>query len=435
MKRLQAIPFDDRKTFELLSTGHTVGLFQIESPFAAGVVKQIQPSSLQEICAIEALLRPGSTDSKSDREFAKRKRSGWRTPSIHPELNGVLEPILWETYGLIVYQEQVMKLISVVTGMTDAESDDIFYAMRKKDVQKMAKAKPSFMEAGSSQGYSQTSLEALWEVLVPFSDYSFNKAHSMGYAYITYWTAYLKANYPKEYMSALLSSAKPEDISRYLAEVERMGIPLLPPDINDSGMGFTCTKKGIRYGLGAIKGLGEPTTKAIVAGRPFRSLDGFFRNADPKVLNARVLSALVKTGSLDSLWASREELLEQAPELAALALRARGDRSGGQGSLIRTRYIPRTQAEGSPPQDSERRAADERELLGAVLTHPGITLTASRPLSESEWMWLRQVLLNGKPIQEVTLKLGNTTMKLPKTTYTPQLWTTLALVGIRTEEA
>lgn len=432
---LNDIPFDDAKTFKLLSSGQTLGVFQLDSAFAIGITKKIKPSSLDELAALMALLRPGSTDNGVPKEYAERYQSGQRKPTIHPELNDLLAPILAPTYGLIVFQEQVMKCIAAVTGWGYGEADLIFNAMRKKDLAKMEQSKPAFFSAATGRGLSSGSMDALWEVLVPFSDYSFGEAHSMGYAYISYWTAYLKANHPAEYMAALLTSAKSEDTPKYLTEAMAIGVAILPPDVNESELGFTLTKKGIRYGLGSIKGIGEPTVKALVAERPYRSLHHFFERSRDAVLNSGSLKALIRSGSLDSLWSSREELLEQAEGIAQLVRDHRGTVRQGQRGFFPRRYVPRKGEAGTPEKDSERRAAGELETLGAVLTHPKLILRLTRPLDGGEWAWVKGLLAEEKALQEASFVLpGGAKLAAKKTTDTGRLRHSLGLVGIVVRE-
>src|SRR5690606_20442763 len=229
-------------------------------------------------------------DNGSHTEYARRKQRGEYSPRVHPDLDRAIEPVLAETYGLIVYQEEVLEIIKVVTGWGYAEAEDIFTAMRKKKLERMEQSRPAFFQAAQSRGYSAEAVQALWDVLVPFSDYSFNKAHSVAYAHISYYTAYLKANHPIEYMTALLSSAEDtKELRKHIDECRRMDIPILPPDVNESDLGFTPTTRGIRYGIAAIKGIGEGATQSLIDKRPYDSIDDFFRRASAKVLNARVL--------------------------------------------------------------------------------------------------------------------------------------------------
>lgn len=426
------IPFDDPKTYQLLSEGKTLGIFQLESPGMVGLLRQVRPSSLNDISAVLALYRPGPVDSGSHTEYARRKSRKETGVHVHPELDVALEPILRETYGLIVYQEQVLEIINKVTGWGYAESEDIFTAMRKKKLDKMEASKPSFFRDASAQGYSEGAIQALWDVLVPFSDYSFNKAHSIGYAYLAYRGTYLKANYPKQYMASLLSSAKDQaEVGKFALEAERLNLELLPPDINKSGPEFRCEGQGIRYGLAAIRGVGRAAAEAIVSRRPYGSIDELFRRADHKVLNAKVLEALGQSGALDSLWSSREELVGQAHELARLALEDRRHAASGQHKILRVRYRPTRQKEGSPQKDTNLRAEWERATLGTTFTQPSVLISLTRPLSPSEWVWAYRLLTSQPGRQPVRIIIRGIAIKVPiKTVMTEELKSHLSRVGM-----
>lgn len=365
-------------------------------------------------------------------------RSDWR---IHPELE-CLDPVVDKTYGILIYQEQVLQALNALCGWDYTQADDVLYAMRKKDHEALSAARPSFFRDGLSRGHSQQALEAVWETLVPFADYSFSASHSVAYAKISYFTAYLKALYPIQYMTAILSTAseKEDDKTKlsqkqlYLSECARMGIPILPPDINDSGMNFTATPKGIRYGLASIKGLGEAATKPLVSGRPYRTLDEFFRKADAKVLNAGVLKALGESGALDSLWPSREELVPQLPEIAVLASEDRKQRRKGQRKLFGVKYQPKKEA-GQTEKDNQLRAEWELRTLGVVLTHPQVILRPQRPLSASEWGWVHSRLDQSPGSSKVIFKLNSSqTEAKTQVALTDYLIQQLKLVDVEVSE-
>lgn len=440
--KLSDIPFDDPATFELLSRGETLGVFQVESPGMAGLLRSVRPSSLDDISAVLALYRPGPLDNGSHSEYARRKVRGSADVDIHPELNGDLEPILRETYGLIVYQEQVMEIIARVTGWSYAEAEDIFTAMRKKKLAKMEQSKPLFWSAGQSKGFSSSAIQALWDILIPFSDYSFNKSHSLGYAYLTYRGAFLKTHHPDAYLSALLTrSSDTEELGQFVAEARRMSIPVLPPDVNESHPEFKPTENGIRYGLQSIKGVGESAAQAIFDQRPYHSIDEFFRRSDPSVLNARVLEALIRSGSVDSLWSDRYHLLREAPELARLALRHRREAARGQRTAFYSTYTPggpgsSSDASWSPQEDRRRRVADERELTGADFSVGRMVLHLSRPLSEIEWTWVKQILGQQQQLQPVYATISRTEFRLPVSSAASyKLGEYMAGLGIEMEEA
>lgn len=325
-------------------------------------------------------------------------RVEWR---IHPDLD--LDDILGETYGLPIYQEQIMAILAKVANWSYSEAGLLFDALRKKQTAKMEAGKPGFFEAGKANGHSQEALDALWEALLPWSDYGFNKSHSAGYGLISYWTAYLKANHPAEYMAAVLSSVAEDDrLPDYLAECGRLGLAVLPPDINLSGVGFSPGDGAVHYGIGAIKGVGEAAFGALSKGRPYRSLDDFFRRADPKVLNTGVLGALIRSGTLDSLSPLREELYVARENLATRALAHRAELRAGQRPLYRVAFG----VGASGLHDLSTRQQWEQETLSTVLSHGAVTLRAARPVSREELIWLREMFQTHPGKTEVTAQFG-----------------------------
>lgn len=432
--KLGDIPLNDPKTYQLLSKGLNVGIFQLNSGWVKGLLRSAQPERFEDIVALTALIRPGAMDSEGPREYVARKKIGQTRPDIHPEIDSVLEPILKETYGLVVYQEQVMEIIKVISGWDYAEADLIFRALKKKDLAKMEKAKPAFYSAATN--YSTEALDRLWDILIPFSDYSFGKAHSVGYSYITYWNAYLKTHYPEQFLTALLSSTEDQSkILTYIAEANRLGIAVLPPDINESGRGFVPTKKGVRYGFAAIRDVGESATEGVTRQRPFVDLDDFFRRTDPKVLNSRVLSALIRAGAFDSLWPNREGLLESADRVARLTINHRRLATFGERPLLRVRYTPRTPKEAPwTPEKASTVRQQELETLGVHLTHPRLILRAPRVLSESENHWLTQVLEAREPNSEVWIEAGSTRIQLPVRSSSTGLAEVVKMIGLELRE-
>lgn len=325
-----------------------------------------------------------------------------------------------------------MQLAQILAGFSETQADNLRRAMGKKKKEILDSEYIPFSQGMERNGYSAGATKAIWDVLLPFAEYSFNRSHSIGYSYLTYRGSWLKANHPREYMTSLLSSSKDSDESaRYIAETRRMKIPVLGPDIQESGPGFTLTKEGtIRYGLTAIRGVGAAAAKALVEGRPYRNIDQFFRKAPPKVLNAGVLSALVKSGAFDSVWSSRTELLEQGPELGQVALTHRRERKRGQRTILNTRYRP-SKAQGQTEEDRGVRRALEQEVLGTVLTWPKAVLHLSRPLQPIEWKHVKEALGYQPPSQEVEVQLGKTRWKLnAMTTVNQNLTNAMRAVGI-----
>lgn len=405
---------NDNATYELLSSGATLGVFQLDGPGMRGLLRQLRPSRFDDISAVLALYRPGPMGANAHTEYARRKASGadWRASwAIHPDLEASLAPILGESYGLIVWQEQVLEVLRVVCGWSYSEAALLFDAMRKKNHGKMAETKPAYEAAGRAKGFSAESLEGLWEVLVPFADYSFNRAHSAGYGLVAYWTAYLKANHPREYMASLLSSVsdEPEKLAEYLAEVRRMGIPLLPPDVNTSRVGFTPGEGGIHYGISAIRGVGEAVYGALSARRPYLNLDDFFRRAPAKVLNSGALAALTASGAMDSLTDLREELYVARDALAARALAHRQEAARGQRPLYRVTYG----VGQSGLYNLTQRQEWERLYLSTVLSHGVVELVPKRPLNETELVWLRDLIERNPGDTRLRMRIGGININLP----------------------
>jgi DNA polymerase-3 subunit alpha len=337
-----------------------------------------------------------------------------------------LEDILSETYGLIVYQEQVLATLKRVCGWDYAEADLVFNAMRKKDHAKLDAARPAYVDSAKANGYSDEAIALLWDTLIPFADYSFNKAHTAGYGLVAYWTAYLKTHHSREYMSAVLGSVSddPEKLGDYLAECERMGIRLLPPDINTSGSGFTPTPQGIRYGLSAIKGVGEKATEALCKRRPYSSLDSFFRRVDPKALNAGIIKALAKSGTLDTLNDDRAALLEDAERLTELASRERGNRGD---TLFGYSYVPRP----VPTPGVEVLREWELETLGVMLAKPEVSIAVEKPLTPSQWAYLSATLKNTGADITYTLRYKNQVVHRGVCTLSEAAQKTLTDLGVK----
>lgn len=403
--------YDDARTYDLLSGGHTLGIFQLDGAGMRGLLRLLAPTGLDGIAAVLALYRPGPMGVGAHLDYAHRANGRSPVAYPHPDLGDRLSGVLDSTYGLVVYQEQVLELLSVVCGWDYSEAALVFDAMRKKNVQKLAEAEPAFREAARKNGYSEEAVQALWDVLVPFADYSFNKAHATGYAIVAYWTAWLKANHPAEYMSVLLSrEGDPEKLGDYIREAQNIGLRILPPDINESGASWTPVKGAIRYGLASIRGVGEKAVAAITRHRPYSGLDDFLRRADPKALNGTVLLALVRSGALDSLHADRGGLLRSAAELAERALADREKARAGDTGLFRPSYRP---ACGSATKGDYR--SWEMESLGVSLTQEEVVVRATRPLSQVEWVYVRSVLRANPGTQPVTVGYGTWSMQVPET--------------------
>ena len=312
---LEALTLDDPKTFELLSKGETLGVFQLDGGPMRALLKLLQPDSFDDISAVIALYRPGPMGANAHIDYANRKNGREPNTPLHPELAEPLAEILDETYGLIVYQEQVMAIAQKLAGYTLGTADLLRRAMGKKQKDKLEKEFEPFKAGMVERGFSEAAIKKLWDVLVPFSDYAFNKAHSAGYGLVSYWTAFLKANYPAEYMAALLTSVKDDKdkMAIYLNEARRMGVSVLPPDVNASFVDFTTVGQDVRFGLSAVRNVGEGVVESIVRTREskgvFTSFQDFLDKVELSVCNKRVLESLIKAGAFDSLNHARRALL------------------------------------------------------------------------------------------------------------------------------
>ncbi|MFC6022966.1 DNA polymerase III subunit alpha [Plantactinospora solaniradicis] len=424
---------NDRKTYEQLSEGYSLGCFQLDGTQMRRLLRRLKPSEFGDILALLALFRPGPMGADADDYYADRKNTNggvWSDDwAIHPELGEALRPALEETYGLIVFQEQVLQVLNIICGWSYAEAALLFDAMRKKNIEKMDATRPNYEAAGLRRGYSAESLTALWEVLVPFADYSFNKAHSAGYGLVAYWTAYLKANHPVEYMAATLTSVSDDQdrLPEYLAECARMGLRILPPSIN-GGFGFSPGDGGIHYGLGAIKGVGASVYAGIEetrGTRPFSSLRDFFSRVDQRALSLGTLKALVASGALDTLCPRREELYVQQTELAARAIRWRAESAFGQRSLLEPTFPvwPRGM------YSTTTRREWEQQYLGVALTTQPIELGTTRRVTQEELEWLRNVLSRNPGDSPVWLLIGGRKMSLPSANW-PAIEAAIESVGI-----
>ena len=252
-----------------MGRGDTLGVFQLDGSGMRSLLRSLQPDAFADITAVSALYRPGPMGADSHNKYARRKNGREAIEPIHPALAEALEPVLGETYGLIVYQEQVMAIAQVLAGFTLGAADNLRRAMGKKKKEELDKQYAGFQAGMLERGFPQVAIDKLWEILLPFSDYAFNKSHSAAYGVITYWTAYLKANYPTEYMAALLTSVKDDKdkMAIYLNECRRMKIQVLPPDVNESHADFTPVGNDIRFGLTAVRNVGHNVVAGIVAAR------------------------------------------------------------------------------------------------------------------------------------------------------------------------
>ncbi|MGD9481879.1 DNA polymerase III subunit alpha [Streptomyces sp. TRM70308] len=312
---LLGLPLDDPKTYELLQRGDTLGVFQFDGGPMRSLLRMMKPDNFEDISAVSALYRPGPMGMNSHINYALRKNGQQEITPIHPELEEPLKEVLDVTYGLIVYQEQVQKAAQVLAGYTLGQADLLRRAMGKKKLEVLQKEFVNFQAGAREKGFSDEAIQAVWDVLVPFAGYAFNKAHSSAYGLVTYWTAYLKANYPAEYMSALLTSVRDDkDKSAvYLNECRRMGIKVLPPDVNESEANFTPRGDDtIVFGLAAVRNVGQNVVDSIVRCRrskgAYESFPDFLDKVEAVVCNKRTIESLIKAGAFDELGHTRKGL-------------------------------------------------------------------------------------------------------------------------------
>ena len=311
---LEDLPLEDDETFALLGRGDTLGVFQLDGVAMRSLLRQMKPDSFEDISAVLALYRPGPMGMNSHTNYAERKNGRQPVDYIHPELEEPLKEVLDVTYGLIVYQEQVQRIAQIVAGYSLGAADLLRRAMGKKKPEILAKEFEPFSAGMRERGYSEPAIKALWDTLVPFADYAFNKAHTAAYGVLSFWTAYLKAHYPTEFMAALLTSVgtDKDKMALYLAECRRMGITVLPPDVNDSKANFSAVGDDIRFGLSAVRNVGTNVVNEIWRAREekgrYASFPDFLDKVPASVCNKRTIDSLVKAGAFDSLGHTRRAL-------------------------------------------------------------------------------------------------------------------------------
>jgi DNA polymerase III subunit alpha len=337
---LETLGLDNRAAYELLSRGDTLGVFQLDGGPMRALLRSMAPDNFEDISAVLALYRPGPMGANAHNDYADRKNGRKPIEPIHAELAEPLNDILGDTQHLIVYQEQVMAIAQRLAGYSLGQADLLRRAMGKKKKEILDKEYVPFSDGMRANGYSDEAIQKLWEILVPFSDYAFNKAHTAGYGLVSYWTAFLKANYPAEYMAALLTSVKDDkDKSAiYLNECRRMGIKVLPPDVNESSSNFTATGTDIRFGLSAIRNVGGNVVESIVAARTskgrFSNFADFLKKIDAGACNKRVVESLIKAGSFDSLGHSRRGLVQIHAEAVDAVVETKRAEAIGQFDLF-----------------------------------------------------------------------------------------------------
>ncbi|MEE4273517.1 MAG: DNA polymerase III subunit alpha [Thermoanaerobaculales bacterium] len=371
--QLDGLPLDDPKVYELFSAGDTDGVFQFESSGMKEVLRKVQPQVFLDVAALNALYRPGPMQFIDD--YTDRKHGRKAITYIFPELEG----ILGETYGIIVYQEQVMRIAVEIAGFSMAKADMLRKAMGKKKQEIIDREGQNFIDGAVEKGFPKAKVRELWNQIVPFAKYGFNKSHSVAYAHVAYLTAYLKAHYPAHFMAAMLTSeaSNTDKLSQYLGRSRQMGIAILPPDINTSQHAFSVEGGGIRFGLTAIKGLGdaaiEPLLKSRASAGGFESLSQCLGSLPARTLNHKALECLAKAGCFDCFGVTRKGVLDNLDQLLEMTSREREQRELGQGFLFADLPSESLEAEIRVGEHADRkdRLAWEREVLGFYLSgHP-----------------------------------------------------------------
>lgn len=378
---LETLPLDDRGAYELLQRGDTLGVFQLDGGPLRSLLRLMKPDSFGDISAVIALYRPGPMGADSHTNYALRKNGLQEITPIHPELEEPLAEILAESYGLIIYQEQVMAVAQKVAGYSLGQADILRRAMGKKKKAELDKQFEAFSGGMLERGYSAAAVKALWDILLPFSDYAFNKAHSAAYGVISYWTAYLKAHYPAEYMAALLTSVgdSKDKMALYLSECRRMGITVLPPDVNESSLYFTAVGDDIRFGLGAVRNVGDGVVDGIITARTregaYSSFHDFLKKVPLGVANKRTVESLIKSGAFDSLGATRRAMLEIHEDAVDAAVSIKRNEANGQvdlfGDIFDDLETVADRVPDRPEWGKKDKLAFEREMLGLYVSdHP-----------------------------------------------------------------
>ena len=378
----QDLPLDDQPTYEIFGKGYTSGVFQFESGGMRDILRRYQPSRIEDLTALNALYRPGPIQGGMIDDFIERK---WGRRAVQydlPELKELLE----ETYGVIVYQEQVMQISNRLAGYSLGDADILRRAMGKKKAEEMAKQRERFLKGALERGFQQKKVEKIFDLMEQFAGYGFNKSHSAAYAYLAYVTAYLKAHYPVDFMAALLTSetGNTAKIVKYINECREMEITILPPDVNYSEWSFTPDERaaggrGIRFGLGAVKNLGESAVEAIVRARteggPFRSLHQFCERVDLGAVNKRMIESLIRAGAMDALEGTRSQKVAALDNAMEAGQRAWRDRECGQvglfGELLGHEESHAAPLPTVPDWSDKEKLAAEKEMLGFWVTgHP-----------------------------------------------------------------
>lgn len=381
---LEALTTDDEEAYKLLARGDTLGVFQLDSGGMRELLKRMEPTGFDDIVAALALYRPGPMGMGAHWAYADRKNGREEITPIHPELEEPLQEILADTYGLIVYQEQIMRISQKVANYTAGQADGFRKAMGKKKPEVLAKEFITFEAGMKSNGFSDGAIKALWDTIEPFASYAFNKSHAAGYGLVSFWTAYLKANYTAEYMAALLTSVadKKDKSAIYLSDCRHLGIHVLSPDVNESALTFQSVGEDIRFGLGAVRNVGEDVVASIVKTReekgPFTDFSDYLEKIDTLPCSKRVTESLIKAGAFDSMGHTRKGLMLIHEDAIDSVITTKKAADKGQFDLFASLSGEDAASSSvfaiSVPEDNWERKHElalEREMLGLYVSgHP-----------------------------------------------------------------
>ncbi len=379
---LDTLALDDTATYELLSRGDTLGVFQLDGSAMRDLLRRMQPTGFEDIVAVLALYRPGPMGMNAHNDYADRKNGRQEVKPIHPELEEPLKEILADTYGLIVYQEQIMQIAQKVAGYSLGQADILRRAMGKKKLSVLEEAYAGFREGMLANEFSEPAIKALWDTILPFAGYAFNKSHAAGYGLVSFWTGYLKANYPAEYMAGLLTSVgdDKDKAAVYLADCRKMGITVLPPDVNESEVNFASVGEDIRFGMGAVRNVGANVVGSIIKARKEKSkfvdFSDYLNKIDAAACSKKVTESLIKQAD-STRWATRARAharprrridavmgTKKAEAIGQFDLFGGDDADESIASVFNVK-IPEEE------WDSKHRLALEREMLGLYVSgHP-----------------------------------------------------------------
>lgn len=414
---LDHLPLDDPATYELLSRGDTLGVFQLDGGPMRDLLRRMQPTGFNDIVAVLALYRPGPMGMNAHNDYADRKNGRQPIKPIHPELEEPLKDILAETFGLIVYQEQIMFIAQKVASYSMGKADALRKAMGKKKLEVLEAEYKGFYEGMTNNGFSAAAVKALWDTILPFAGYAFNKSHAAGYGLVSFWTAYLKANYPAEYMAGLLTSVgdDKDKAAVYLADCRRLGITVLPPDVNESVHNFASVGEDIRYGLGGVRNVGANVVQSLIATREekgaFTDFSDYLHKIDIAACNKKVTESLVKAGAFDSLGHPRKGLFLVQSDAVDSVLGTKKAEAMGQFDLFGgggEDSVPASDIFAIKVPDDEweekHKLALEREMLGLYVSgHPlnGVAHLLSRQTDTQI-----PAILDGEVANDAVVKVG-----------------------------